>query len=658
MDSASYDNYLLSEINTLNSLIPDLNLDIEGKVNFNNVNQLDILLYHISTTFYIQVDDNRLFHVPSVSMVRILLTLASRLPLINWSKPSNSNIDSLGESREIISPLSSCTLRDRSITILNTYLDFINSSKSKQSMLLYNVIMDALNDFTVMLKKKGSLSMLLQRDTKLKNKHIHEVVSDSEEEPTMLNESIIDSKSHEQDLSNRLDFLKGAAKSNEPNRSQSPSVEPPANRLIDALFNETALFDDPLVGHQLNPYYNNNYNIWSLLKWAYYCADISSNHTQGQDIDQYHDLYQTHKFFIDVIYEFIVINYKKFILTHINPLLEHTDSEDSFWISFFNLKEAEKEKIRNLFKTSPPLLLKLLEQVSSKKAYIFDRLVECILFDLHSPPDNKELSRNVRPHACFDKELQITVKLTAYPIDSILPYNDNMDSMKQRFKIIFQVYYMCLFFSGKSSIYEQPTTDKNIVAYIEQDELPLSSFNLSINVASRLYELDFTLFKHFFDVGFQTAAESEFNLIYIQFFFEITKNIFKKVYGNNTIVYQIQDILSIFGKSNTLDGALGFKALVRIFKNSSVYIDFTPDDPISYEKWQKIHHLIIFLFECCIARVEIKLETNKVPEDFKEQMKNHLVGYESVDTELSQVMEAYGEETNMTLDELIKNMSF
>lgn len=172
IDGPSLNPHLLfekSKFDKVQSELLEFFLDLTGTGeeirNFNNTKPFDELLYHLETSFTrnYEYGENKeiidsYLKIPSVVVLHLLLTLASRCPRSNWTK-GGSLFEGIQSTHEYVQTFNheydNCVykppLKDRSLYILQKYLDVICSinrgEELKSSTLqIYKNLLTVLND--------------------------------------------------------------------------------------------------------------------------------------------------------------------------------------------------------------------------------------------------------------------------------------------------------------------------------------------------------------------------------------------------------------------------------------------------------------------------------------------------------------------------------
>lgn len=340
-------------------------LDAEPMINFNNTKQFDTLLRHLESTLPAAV----FVSVPSENILHILMTLAVRAPASNWSHDSLHALagDATEYMRMVNLDYDSClyktTLQRRSTVILRHYVAVLHGHKPShplaKSALAQHVssvlgtchkgttqfkfppakrTQPRIDQFTKRQKKpakrprgQGTIDLFLPGAV--------EVISDSEdsdcgvdlqpgpqidmdtyplEAPHKAVTSLSDLSTNTSGLGEtatlfkQMPHLLGANgdSSDSGNGQGGDSNEENTSRRKKTRFDTPGwqrlqVFDDHLVLKKLLATFT--YDIWSLLKWSFWCADTSSQYQKflfNSGKTHVHEIYQTTADFLEVFFGF------------------------------------------------------------------------------------------------------------------------------------------------------------------------------------------------------------------------------------------------------------------------------------------------------------------------------------------------------------------
>ncbi|WPK26785.1 hypothetical protein PUMCH_004146 [Australozyma saopauloensis] len=309
---------------------------LNGVVNFNNTKQFDTLLRHLEITSTLPTFNA----VPSSTILHILFTLLIRAPSLNWSHDA-SPLDLLATSEYMKqvnklydSALYRKLLLQRAQSVLGTYIDLVANSQTAATDLLYERLHECVSLFVTTsyvrpyLKRQTKQTpiqyddlatpLYLQENAELSTTHhAVEVISDSEESDAIVDAdmSIITADlgdvPHQQsvksftELGSRTSGLGETAvlfkdmphllaqatpealDTDEPRAKRQrrfPSIE------------QIRVFDDVLLFKRLRE--NSSCNVWALLRWTFWCAEVSSQYQRflfNSCHTKVHELYVAYK---------------------------------------------------------------------------------------------------------------------------------------------------------------------------------------------------------------------------------------------------------------------------------------------------------------------------------------------------------------------------
>ncbi|KAK6465792.1 hypothetical protein DFJ63DRAFT_333204 [Scheffersomyces coipomensis] len=507
----------------IDSLIPELKKNDGSEINLNNVKQFDELLTHLELTFrtnyeasYSTSSDYSNIRIPSLDILRVLLTLASRCRSSNWSDTTTS-IDGLQTTNEQVRVLNEDyynsihkpPLQSRSLLLLQNYFSYLSEYRKLDDptlLLLYDQFRKVFDDFIVRNrtvtkstlsssnsntirpvikqssspKRKGDITSYFQSPPRSSPPRIPLTDINQNETGKHADDMIIsDSEGTVSDIgSGAVDMER------EVNKFQSYNITPTKKlsrnilRLDDeqmtsglnsseALFNSSSMdrdknnrsrqrmmspskfpnwhslkiFDDSILSKKLNPRLNRNFNLWQLVNWTFYCADKSSEiqrQSPNSNYSAFHLIYSAHRDTIDFIFDFISYNFQYELKN--DPLIKKSVSDG-------NALASSRLKTAKFIEDSDSILLsKLVTQLGASQRDWYDRAVEYIFNGLGNK--SKEA-----PKSCYDREKGLinhdhSVKEQFYNFSSsdFVHFNDNMDSMKIRYKICMLLYQWSKYF--------------------------------------------------------------------------------------------------------------------------------------------------------------------------------------------------------------------
>lgn len=416
--------------------LPELTQSNQGNVvNFNNPKQLDTLLRHLELGLQATVFNM----VPTTTILHILFTLSIRAPSLNWSH-GFSDRESIFTSeylkqvnRTYDGALYREPLQRRAVLVLQKYIEIIKKEQLTAVDLLYARLEEVVLCLVYISNTRAPFARLsriasLRREPEKEPEdpyrsrfHAIEVISDSEEsdaiveaaESLAMDEFAIlsdqknvhlftDPGNCASGLGEMAVLFKGmphllAQVTPEPSDSDdqkrkkvrsSPSVD------------QVQLFDDFLLCKKLlDP---GPYDIWSLIRWAFYCADLSSQYQDflfNSSQSKVHEICMAYNDTLQLIVLFCLL-------------------------SMFHEKRFKPNLGRRLFNGLGSDLT------------LYDRAIEFIFTGLG-------VSSNDLPTPCYAREKILlnwdpVVQITQCKEPTII--NDNATSMKLRLQLLLMLY--------------------------------------------------------------------------------------------------------------------------------------------------------------------------------------------------------------------------
>ena len=508
----------------VDSLVPRID---EEYVNLNSFKQFDELLTHLESSLsQLENNNSRLLVIPSSNIFRILFTLLSRSPNCNWTI-SNSLGDSIPTTHKQVKANNGYyeestgkpTLCDRSRDVLEKYINLLPDDKLYEN--LYSFMMDfmdlprrvkRLNSDTFR-KSKDILAIIRESpNKKLKrvtnkegtNKSIEDndviVISDSEEEDISIQQEDTLIESEVSKFLNLATDLNNSFMENihQPgtndfalllNKDSSPSPKTPQSQGI-------RIFDEPILSIRLNPKLN-NFDLWRLVNWTFFCSG-KSNDVFDSTYRNCHLIYTAHSATVHQLFNIIEFN-----LIH--------ELQDTFSIKeqpltwLFKQSTARRSlAMDQVLENSSLLLLSLLKQFGHPRSKWFDRLAEYVFNGLTSKTD-------VIPATCYEREKDLIKKDEGLSHQrkkkKYTFYNDNMDSMKLRFKILNIVHYWSLFFDK--------TTPDGINQPMSQSINSIESTKLIEEIARKFMYMEYDYWVEFY---YSLLVDSKISLEYREVF--------------------------------------------------------------------------------------------------------------------------------------------
>ncbi|PVH21090.1 hypothetical protein CXQ85_000055 [Candidozyma haemuli] len=303
-------------------------------INFNNTSQLDALL-----TYLENADVHNFCSVPSVNVLHIILTLACRCPQSSWTHSKVSSDDGIEVSSSYMkeindkydNALAKDSLQQRSVNILNRYVDIISSNKNKNTHQLFKNLQIAIQPIC-----EASIHFSRPRSRQYSSRDespVIETIQDSESDE----ENIEFVAETETDLTSKYRHLSlptknvislsdigskttglGEATSlfqNMPHLSAQATPEPEEHspgpkakklKVERSPLEYLKLFDDHLITNRLM--HSKGYNIWDLLRWVFTCCDDSSQYQQflfNSNNTALHGIWETYNSALSFMFRFL-----------------------------------------------------------------------------------------------------------------------------------------------------------------------------------------------------------------------------------------------------------------------------------------------------------------------------------------------------------------
>lgn len=432
--------------------------------------EIEEVLFHLATTFARNSDDgDTLVKVPSVKLLHVLFTVAAkpydgrRGDIITNYLPGDVTVHKLH-------------VREISLLMLRRYLLVITAA-DKEDDSLYNSFITVVQQiirrkstFTSHQlgnkpklspqspRKRDIISLMKKAD---QSESESEIVSDSDSEGDVLKTSIEEEvmrykdyflsptksassrslvRGKASDLFKNVSYLsspgkedvvtdidssptkprskarslspaKKGTRSSSPGRRMPRSVSPLKPVPLEEELHHIKITDELLLASQLRN--TPNYNLWKLLQWTLICAERSSNSGSFNN----HLIYRSYSAFFHFLVDFLTFN-----LTFETERLfsEQTSSRRS-------------TVIKLIFMDSRILLLLLMSHLSTNTKEWSDRAVEFIFTGLN-------IETTFEPQPLYEREKALA-RRDRQTNENLQPWNDNMDSMSLRSKVITLLYY-------------------------------------------------------------------------------------------------------------------------------------------------------------------------------------------------------------------------
>lgn len=630
--------------------------------------------------FFDSAGEEPFLKLPSIDIFRILLTLASKcLSNFGQEAPSFGGLIANSEYvRNINDDYNKCIfkspMRDRCIALLRRYISMLMTSRSSTVVhKLKNLFLIALKDFMVhprffhilgpLSNSRYLRSNTSRRKTGSQKKGVEQnnispsftepvetntdTISDSEEEPPYL------SYSSHKDISEEIKkFQPYNISRNERGiftgdinhgSIQFPNPLFPLNLLDDdsdttsgsesghnskrpkinhgeskSNFENIRVFGDYLISRQLNPMINSPYNIWKLIQWMFYCADLSSMYQKllfdpiGTNC---HLIYYTYKHFIDILVDFLTFNLIDYLVTDkTSKRLLNVEKRKSRKFAdpihyYFQLDGNKRQEIKKLLETNRNILiLNIIAQLSPSQVDWYDRVIEHVFTGLNN--GNHQVNRNYEPQPCFEVE-KFLIRHDSTLRQNIsknyaTKYDDNMDSIILRYKIILLVYYWSLFYSIGNSIDESGIDDSSFS--------DLAPETLLWHLGCKLVKLDCLYLTKFF-LAYNVEISKTDLLIQKIYHYKMMFGLAKSILISLTRVNEIEGYFSITKYTRPSDSSLTerLRNIIDLILDQRIYQALVEDETYldwsHFEQtWSKSNYLLSWLLENSLLDWHINLK--------------------------------------------------
>ncbi|KAK6204682.1 uncharacterized protein RJT21DRAFT_10266 [Scheffersomyces amazonensis] len=524
--------FLDTQTKFIESSIPELKQSGSG-VNLNNVKQFDELLTHLETSFAANFESSydsqysyTNLRIPSVDILRVIFTLASRCPSSNWTDNTTS-IDGLQTTNEQVRALNEDyfnsihkpPLQNRSIWLLKTYFSIIShqiNSEDPIIKLLYERIIEVLQDFivrnrsvirspvrnsnpTIRISKKSPITpskgdilsyfssspterkSVTRTTTPIKKEQENkqdEQISDSEETISDLNNEIIGAIDMERELSKFQSYNMSPPKPLSRNLLPTGENSTTSEALLNSISKDNTKSNNRNRDNTLSPSVFPN---WHTIR--VFDDNILSMKLNPR-LNRQFNLWQLVNWTFYCAQRSTELqrqtpnsNYSSFhiiytahrdIIDMIFDVLSlnfHRIIETATWVQKFKGSNTLPKMVDE---SDEILFSKLMTQLGASQRDWYDRAIEYVFNGLGSR--SKE-----PPRSCYDREKGLIThdhsmkeKFQNYNFGDLYESNDNYNSMKSRFKICCQLYYWSTFFSdiNESTLFE-PLSKRELLTQLE-----------------------------------------------------------------------------------------------------------------------------------------------------------------------------------------------
>lgn len=600
----------------IDGLIPEIG---EDGINLNSSSEFDKLITHLELSFY----NREALPIPSTNIFRILFTLASRSPDSNWTVSKNL-LDDIPTSRQRIRPTSSFyedsqgkgNLCVRSIKLIEKYLQILPNDR------LYDNLASFMNDFMDLparrtrgtLPQKNQDVLVLMRQSPKKRMTSSECItqSDIEELGDSEIEEVGDSEDDEDrsgtcrddslmareldkyqnmPVENTLNFNEGQNQSgvNNPsvlfNQEESP--------VLQQKWQGIKVYDEPLLGTRLNPRLN-DFDLWKLINFTFYCAG-RRNIVFDSTYESCHTIYAAQAATIDKLFSIIEINL-------VNELCSmFPDGADDPYSWLFTKPLARRMlAMDQILQNGTLFLLNLLKQLGYMKnnwydriaEYVFNGLIgkESVLLSRTTSESGSELHLPI-PTTCYEHErILLKQSFTKYKAETekFAYYNDNIDSMQLRFKIINVIHYWSLAFDK--------TTPDGISRSAPLNTNWISPAVLIDEVTKKFMVIEYDYWVEFY---FSLVLNSSIPIRYRDILLvNLSSNLLAKLTGSRRWDFKLA---SRDDEKNPNWRSANFSLVLDWMKDRELYLGFLEDETYQSfahfkELWKKYNFVIAWIF--------------------------------------------------------------
>lgn len=470
--------------------VPNISgLDLINGGNLSSLEDLDLLLFHINSSQLI----NQAYS-PSTISLHIILTLATRLPQLNWSRESHEHdiVKLVVEQEAVHGYTSMIPFKDRAHRILSVYLEYLQQLTENNEDLQNSQLYEQLQTIFIEMISQQKVKRKFKKTHRRKESSEHEiiVISDSEEDITLKPVTKHPSLRNEQSsptraMKNAQILMDGFGDSK--TRKKKKKEDPTQN---------TKLFDDNLITHKLDPSLNNGYSLWHLIEWTFWCSKRSKIEEISKDIflDSFHESYVNYRRFVSWCFDFFILDLNNITRPFIDQLKPTNLNFDTSDLRIDKTMIKEKN------------LLSLLIGYKSGGDRYTD-IVDTVFFGLL---EGERVNRN----PVYLRERQLLDEVYFTRMGGL--NRDQQDSMDLRVKILFSIYQASTYYSSDSITRQYMNVDVN-VSFENRIENDHSTYSLIHIVADKLSSMKSTVVELFFDAVFQLALEENCSVHSMEF---------------------------------------------------------------------------------------------------------------------------------------------
>lgn len=248
------------------------------------------------------------------------------------------------------------------------------------------------------------------------------------------------------------------------------------------------VFSEPLISAVICPSLSRPYNIWSLMEWTFFCCFRSSENSAKSSC--YGELYRNYNTLLMIIWRLVTINFVSVLDLLMNDgAIEHFEIMHLF---FYSSESKQSEIISRLQDPSLFVLRALMVQISGDKEEWYKRIADIVLrgpFELDDPPSPYISDR------LFIKNAEKLVHMDSSLTDNI------KDSMRLRVDVLSLVYYNALFFDKGDAFLNAKD--------VEPQDYDLVPKILVQKIAVKLEKFPYDRMRQFFEVSLTSESSGE-----------------------------------------------------------------------------------------------------------------------------------------------------
>lgn len=618
MESINTHKILLgTERSVLHQCLPQLgDIEIHRGINLCKVRELDLVLLHASNLlrFAHLGDRNAIVDVKTLSL---LLTLAIRIPDINWSAEYTSGnlADSKSTTELQDNYISYPSLRDRAMMIVSSYMKLLidPSTDGDFSGAIYTAIhtilcqilegqptqQTAISDRNLRKRAGKDQDVLTLFASSPKRKSKGAPLTKFENDKATLTHSGTDSKEENkikfnESLNLMSKFTEMTSTSRSKSKSSSPSYLEPVTFLV---------FDEPLITDVLNPSKSKGYNMWKLLEWAFYCARLAENNmsTAERHTLKYRKIFRNYAMFLLILVDFLEYDFDLKLKNYLKEMSIDTMDPTLIFEKFPKMIPPSRKRLLNQL-----LLHKFAYQRTARSIYLYDRTIESIFSCLQNSNPATSYS------SCFHKEMRLLGYHNTKNEGSLLSNSFVKETIAIRFRLTYLLYEYALLNSEDS-----PIDSENRGLFVKNEVLDV--FALFEVLGKRLASLPSSMVYLFYLHSIQETIRNEFNGYYLQFTTLLGERILHEMTHNDNLE-QMCKIL----QRHTRKGAKHTVNALLKFINSPFIDNFllgiTINDKSSLRDWTIVNIIIVGITYMLMEWNKLLVQNKKLQANLEEYL--------------------------------------